>query len=613
MLNQSLIISFPQNLASLKRTLASHHPVFYLCFGDNYRVRRNLEEKLGKGFVRLDIARLHDQVADEIRAEHVAWIDYLNRIYGGNLEWWFGPIASRNVYCSKLFQYSCYLEILKRIWDKADKRPRLIITGSAGLAKAISKWASERGISVRCRILARTQALTDYIRAFGRWSYFALGLLMRQVAARSSGKGCCLDEVGSQDLAIVDTFVHDSCLSEDGVFTDHYFPYLHEFLKTRGFRLLVHPVLYGFGLHYLSVYRRMRRSNTRFIIPEDYLKWSDYFYILTQPLRAARRRIRAPRFRSFDLSDLIIEEQRNLADELSLTAGQIYQLFLRLGESGLAPKLVINWYENQAIDKALIAGSRQAFPQARIIGAQIFLHLSNMLNLFPSPAETAAGMAPHLLLETSEYQCSVARTFTADLACVPAAALRQNHIFKEFSQGEGQGENKAILVLLPFDVAESVEILDTLKRGLNRLDNQVPLLVKCHPDLHSEKLLQVFGRQNWPARFEIFQGSLPAALSRARVVISANSSSILEAVIKGIPAIFLGRETVLNQKIMLRPSMDVIEECFNLDELVLAIERNLALRPEDLARKRAAGEKVRDLLFLPVTHETLMPFTGNVG
>ena len=576
-------------------------------------MRRDLEDKLGNDFIRIDIAQLHDQVADEIRGEHVAWIDGLNRAHGGDIEWWFGTISSRNVYTSQLFQHCCYLQILARLWDIPERRPGLIFTESAGLARAIGRWAAEQGIETRCCNSAAWQPLSDYFYSFLRWGYFALVLMMRQFAARASRKNIRPHKDNFQDLAIMDTFVHDSCLTEAGAFTDHYFPHLHEFLAAQGFRVLVHPVLYGFGLHFLSVYRRLRRSETRFIIAEDFLRARDYCSILTFPLRAGRHKVKPPRFRGFDLADLITAEQRNLADLLSLNACLIYRLFLRLGESGLQPKLVIDWYENQVIDKAAVAGARQAFPQARLIGAQLFLHLSNMLHLFPSPAEVEAGMVPDLVLETSEYQCSMARIFATHLPCAPAAGLKQTHVFEESGTPGNQRVPKAIVVLLPFDLPESMEMLDTLDKGMDRLNEPIPVLVKCHPDFQPEELRQAVGYQNWPSRFEIFGGNLSQALARAAMVVSANSSSMLEAVVKGIPAIFLGRQTVLNQRISISVPVDHIVECFTTDELIAAIQRYLALTPEDMIRNMEAGKKVRDQLFLPVTPETMLPFLGMVG
>jgi hypothetical protein len=80
-----------------------------------------MEHTLGSQFSRVDIARLHDEVARDIRQEHVQWIDALNRRYGKSLEWWFGSISSRDIYVNNLFQYCCYLEILERLWVEDKK------------------------------------------------------------------------------------------------------------------------------------------------------------------------------------------------------------------------------------------------------------------------------------------------------------------------------------------------------------------------------------------------------------------------------------------------------------------------------------------------------------
>jgi hypothetical protein len=169
------------------------------------------------------------------------------------------------------------------------------------------------------------------------------------------------------------------------------------------------------------------------------------------------------------------------------------------------------------------------------------------------------------------------------------------------------------VVLLPFDLAESMEMLDSLAQGMDRLDEPIPVLVKCHPDFQPEELRQAVGYRNWPSGFEIFEGSLPQALACAAMVVSANSSSMLEAVVRGIPAIFLGRQTVLNQRISISVPVDHIVECFTTDELIAAIQRYLSLTPEDIVRNREVGKKVRDQLFLPVTPETMLPFLGMVG
>ena len=429
-----LIISLPvKDPSKLRQLFPAGQPAQFLYLGVDFFRRSRLERQLVRGFSRLDITELHDRVAREIRSEHIEWIDQLNRQYGGEIEWWFNPVASRNSYLSNLFQYSCYLEILERLWSGAEAKPELIFVETPGLAAAIHKWAGRKGLQAEVipAKSARFHSWLNYGMAWLRFGFFVGNLLMRQLAAYASRRKLGTRACPAVKLAIIDTFVHDFSLDEFGAFHDINFPYLYEYLEKNGYQILVHPVLYGFGLNYFSIYQRLRRSKTHFIIPEDYLKLSDYLQVMTYPLRAWRRKITADTFRNFDLSDIINEDHlRGLADNSILLAGLIYRLFFRLGRSGLRPELIINWYENQMIDKALVAAARQALPQAQIIGAQIFIYSANLLYMFPVQSEVEAGVAPHLLLEMSEQLCRFAQTFTQDVPCQPAASLRYGYIFR---------------------------------------------------------------------------------------------------------------------------------------------------------------------------------------
>ena len=188
---------------------------------------------MGSRFKRIDIAKLHDDVAKDIRHEHVRWIDSLNRSYGRHLEWWFGSISSRNIYSSNLFQYCCYLEILERLWENQNSTPNLIIVESPGLSKAIRKWASKKSIKVVVvhYYWAKQRILFQYVFSCLKWGKFFSILILRWVAAcisRETHKGEIPKTIPS---IIIDTYIHDYSLSKDGIFKDRYFPYLHEYLQ----------------------------------------------------------------------------------------------------------------------------------------------------------------------------------------------------------------------------------------------------------------------------------------------------------------------------------------------------------------------------------------------
>jgi len=612
-----LILSFPvKDTKRIKKIFPESKTIYWLYLGQDFFKRRLIERGLGSRFIRIDIAKLLDEVANDIRYKHVEWIDDLNRRYGKSLEWWFGSISSRNIYYSSLFQNCCHLEILERTWGgNQEKKPSLIVIESLRLAKSIKKWALKRGIGVEIfnYSFLRNGVLICYLVLFLEWGKFIMKLLSRWIAAYITRSKYEPKDLKIEPSIIVDTYVHDDSLSDDGVFKDRYFPYLHEYLSEKGIQILVHPVLYGFRFNYYSIYKKMRQSKTLFIIQEDYLHFYDYLSALTYPLRLILHpKIEGYPFRNFDVSDLLKEDQVKQPIEQGIQAILIYRLFLRLGKRGLKPKQIIDWYENQVIDKALIAGTRKAFSQAKIIGAQMFIHPSNLLSLFPSQSEVEARVVPHILLETSEYQCKVAQSFTKDIPCQFVAALRYAYVFDENNatnrnQKEEQ-RTKIILILLSFNITEAIEVLEIINEGLDQINEDVRIIIKGHPDYNSKKLIQMFGEQNWPSRFEIFDGHLREALNLASVVVSSGSSSMIEAAAKGIPVIFLGRQTVLSYNILSNLDMNIVTKCFSIQELIAAINKYLNLSPVQTIEYRKMGRKVRDLFFTPVNEETMSPF-----
>ena len=125
-------------------------------------------------------------------------------------------------------------------------------------------------------------------------------------------------------------------------------------------------------------------------------------------------------------------------------------------------------------------------------------------------------MVPHLLLGMSEHLCKFAQTFTQDVPCYPAASLRYAYIFSQQREVMAFPKGSTVLVLLPFDIQESAEILEIINLGIGRMPEDVRWLIKCHPDYSPSELKQGFGERNWPGRFEIYQGTLVDALKAPR-------------------------------------------------------------------------------------------------
>ena len=65
----------------------------------------------------------------------------------------------------------------------------------------------------------------------------------------------------------------------------------------------------------------------------------------------------------------------------------------------------------------------------------------------------------------------------------------------------------------------------------------------------------------------------------------------------GIPVIFLGRQTALNQNVLEDVKSELIMQCFTTDELAAAVNKSLAITPEDDKHYKALGEEILKLFF----------------
>ena len=584
----------------------------WLYLGNNPAILSRLEQKLPGDYKMIDVIELYKKTADDIRDDYVRWIDEINRRYGNEIGWWLGTVFSKNNYSSNLFEYACYMEMLDRLLSEQGIVPDLIFAESSALAETIRRWAAEKNIIVTVKngsfAVIRVKRLGKVVLDWCR--FIVLSLLCWAAAVISKIRYRTKNKI-SKECVIIHTFLHDHSLSKNGILTDRYFPFLYDHAANKGFKVLVHPILYGFKYSYMSIYARMRRSDTPIIIKEDFLHLSDYLYVLVYPFRSLKKKVGLRNFRSFDLSHIIKEARSEECFSAGMGALLMYRLLSRLKKTGIDPSLLILWYENQVFDKALIAGMRRYFPKTKILGAQLFLHFPNYLSQYPAQSEVDHNVSPDVLIEMSEYQCRTATAFTNAIPCKIGAALRYSHVFKDNLDSRLESDRKKeiiIFAVLPFYLPGSVEMLTLLKDALPYMKHKVDVLIKAHPDYTPRMLMNRFGRSKWPESFQFYNGSLSGALEKVSAVISTNSSSIVEAAAYGVPVVYAGSKIMMNQNILKDLNMEIARECYTASELAGTLDGYIENYESRKAEYKGLGHKIRDRYFTPVTEETLAPF-----
>ncbi|NQV00066.1 MAG: hypothetical protein HQ538_04955, partial [Parcubacteria group bacterium] len=297
-------------IKNVERKFRGFDSVSWLFLAKDYKLLKKLDQGLSSKYRRVDISKIQNDVANDIRAKYVAWIDKLNELNGEDLGWWFNAISSRNTSETDLFQYACYLEVLKVLFTDRKSMPQLIIVESVGLAKAIEHWAKD--IKIKIDIdgyrLAHMRRLKQYVYFFLKWLRYIGVVGARCYFAYITKKRNRREYNQIKQNIIVSTYVHDQDISEKGCFKDRYFPFLHEFLDEKGFSVMVHPVLHGFNFKFLSVFKRLRSSKTQFIIPEDNLRLYDYFLAFKNSLKSFINKIKLLPFNGLAMDSIVREE-----------------------------------------------------------------------------------------------------------------------------------------------------------------------------------------------------------------------------------------------------------------------------------------------------------------
>ena len=91
-------------------------------------------------------------------------------------------------------------------------------------------------------------------------------------------------------------------------------------------------------------------------------------------------------FRGIDIKNLLTEERnRNCSDFISLLGILYYRFSKRLKENDIRVRLLVEWYENQVMDRGMIKGFHTHYPNCPVHGYQGYI-ISKDLHIYTQPS-----------------------------------------------------------------------------------------------------------------------------------------------------------------------------------------------------------------------------------
>jgi hypothetical protein len=549
---------------------------------------------------------LWNRIAADIHKPFNNLIDSLSRQHGKNIDWWVSSPASRNTLVSPFFHYCCCIALLQELIRKKEPVSE-IITDSRAFKKILEDYLGKQGVNARVTLaqLPVKQRLKELVRPI----YTIFGLPLKHLLLFFAAKltRSLRKPLTSAPLILIDTFVMPGYIEKD-----RYYPGVLDALsEEEKQRVWFVPHLYGFHpWQYLSVLKRLRKAERNFISKDDFLKFGDYWCLWQHLFRVRKLQIKPSFFCGVDISPLVREELTGFRNVGSSYVPLLnYSFAKRLKETGVKLRLVIDWFENQNIDRGWNVGFRCFFSEAETIGYQGFIVSAHYLCMYPTEVEKDSGVIPHKVAVIGRGLAQSARRLCPDLDVCIAPAFRFQHVWQERKYFPVAGGH-TILVALPIVISEAVYILKLLVPAANESADGVRFWIKPHPTASQSQIQSAFG-SGWPEQFEFVDGDFGDCVEKSNLLVSSASSACMETLAKGIPVVIIGNSNGLTQNpIPETITEDIWRLCYNQHEVKDAIQFYQARSPEKIKEHEEAGKRIREEYFEPVTREGVREFLG---
>ncbi|MCZ6820883.1 MAG: hypothetical protein O7G31_15555 [Calditrichaeota bacterium] len=554
------------------------------------------------------ILRLNE-ISCEIKNEYHDLIAKIYRDTDKSLDWLVSSTLSRNNYLTSSFLNICYLKLAAEVVD-LDAACEMVSVPSRALKQVLDDYFSRRSPAVRV-VWTRAKTglknrLKERFRALFDWYSGATTFAVMWLARDRGRKAAVPTE---RPITLIDTFFLPTIL-EDGVFHDRYYPGLLDCLTPEEQKdIYFNPSV----LIYRSVreaYKIAECAREKFIYRNDFLLFRDYIHALMRPLRMKRIDFGEYTMAGFNVGPLLEADFRDNLCNMSCLFGILnYLFFKRLSQEGVKLRFAVNWFENQVIDRGWNKGLKTFFPATQSVGYQGFINsVDYNFYIMPTEAESKQGVVPDEVAVVGPGLVEDARSFDATIEVRTAPAFRFQNVWSSFEPNP-PAQQMVVLVALPIDFVESLEIVDLLVE-VTKLCTlaDVRFHLKPHPSLDMNRVCQE-RQDKWPATFEVVGGDFKTCLQVASVLVSNSSSVCLETLCFGIPVIIAGSQSGLTQNpIPKSVSAEIWRIAYTETEMLDAIRHFGEFRTLDPSPFRMVGRKMRDEFFQQVTRESVLEF-----
>ena len=378
--------------------------------------------------------------------------------------------------------------------------------------------------------------------------------------------------IPDERILLLDTFFLINTI-KDGVVDDRYYPgFADNVTVIRKEFIFYLPILYGLRtpLDYFRQFKAVAELPEKVILKEHWLKIVDYIYAIWKSIVLPNTIVNIPLLRGLDIKDLVRNEL--IQDQAGVSLIQsvlIERSFMRYKKSGVRLSGVIDWFENQTVDRAIYLGVRRNYPDIHIKGYQGFVVGKGYVGLQPIQYEYDGGVLPDELLVMGDAYVEDRKKECTELPISSAPAFRMQDTLS-YSR-ENSLKKDLVILAMPMSLIEASEIVNLA------LSVELPVnlkwIIKVHPTISNKKFKQIIP-ESIDDSLEFTNQSLVELFRRGYLLVTAASSVALDAVLCDVPVVILGARTTYTNN----PLADIVSDeywrvCYTAEDLYSAINK----------------------------------------
>ena len=547
-------------------------------------------------------------------------LDYFRKIYNSNLinfnnlidkisdlrkvtpEWCTQTIISRNNYISNIYFDYCKLEVLKKNLNKKNLN-HIFVNNN------LQKKIIFENFNTNYKIKFSFKNKKSESNFFKRLKNFLFNIKFSLVLFANKSHKRKKNFLDKEKIILIENFLYkDKFIKES--YQDRFYGKLLNYLdinqKKKIFFLFQNPNIFKTrkNLEVLEKYK------INFITIFDFLKFTDYLKALVKSQMFFFSFPKKINFNKFELTELFKDLFSSTNNDVNCFHGILQFLFFeRLNKEIKNKKIlkVIDWYENQSLDKGFNLGLNTFFPYVEKLGYQPFAVDFNFYShLIPTKKEIANDLTPNKIAfmgkETKKYLIKKFKLNRSNFILSPS--LRYEALFKKFEKRRNKNI-KNVLVGLPISYQDSNDILKIVKKFFEKYQQKnLKFFVNYHPMLNFKKLIEE--NKSLYKKINLINGPFSQIHKNFDCVISNSSSLCLEALALSIPVIIVKNSSGITQNPISIIKENTWKLISNPDELKNAINLLLFVKKKSVFLKNS--KKIKDNYFTMVNSKTVKKF-----